>query len=475
MIEHNDKLDREKWFWKILLSFCVIIFSFWLTQGISGSLNKTFLLIFVMSCLIISVVGVLNGIKNKKFIDFMSPYILFPLMYLVIYAPGTNEVMKLNPQLGDKMLFFLFTGLIMFLIGAWSASSIFLKASHRGSFDDSGIIYTKWIKFYFILGVFFILVYWIKSGGIPIFSSDLENSRVSAISGNGIPFYMSLLMSVAVWLHFIKSDQYTVRKHLIPLLITVILLMSTGWRSTAVAFIFITLAIYHYKKPISLSKLGLIGTLIISFITIMGLFRIRSSNSKFELNDMMESGNYIGAFMQYLYNYPVVFGKDILSAIISTLPNSNMPLQYGKTFLWNFQLMIPGNEAEPFDFILKGALGRGFDGGGLPPTLLGDLYINFAFPGIAVGMLLLGFAWSTLHYLMARNTTNIIGLVAAIIIYFFSVSIRGGIENITLMTAWLCFGTIILFTFAYFPQKEVMKRVKSEENLKILRKRKFNF
>ncbi|QJC51114.1 O-antigen polysaccharide polymerase Wzy [Paenibacillus albicereus] len=447
----------------------VSILSMLTAEAIAGSPLQSILILFVLLSLAVTIFGVTKGIMTRKFIDFMSPYILFPMMYLIIYAPGTNEVLNTNPELGSKLLTLVILGFVMFLLGAFMASSLFLKSPERGTLNDSRTNYKKVIKLFYVIGGMFMLLYWAKSGGPPILHSDLENSRVASLSGNGIPFHMSLLMSVAIWFLFIKTEKFTFKKSFIPLFMTILLLMSTGWRSTAVALIFVALAIYHYKRPISLGRLGGIGALIISLIAGLGLLRIRSSNSKFVLNDMMAQGDYFGAFIQYLYNYPVVFGKDILSAVISQLPNSAMPLQYGKTFFWNFQTMIPGNDAQPFDFILKVALRRGFDGGGLPPTLLGDLYINFSTAGIVLGMLILGFIWSMLHHLLLRNKSNILGLIAAITIYFLSVSIRGGIENVTLMTTWLCGSAVLIFALAYYPQNEKAKALVGKQKIEQLR------
>lgn len=443
--------------YQIIAIMIISSFIVFFTNIISGTSVRSFFNLFVILTGATALIGIIKGLLIRRFLDFMSPYILFPLMYLIIYAPGTNEVIKLSPLLAEKMLGYLLTGFFMFLLGASFVSLIFLKHKDKEKLGPNTSIDFKFpMKVFYSIGIFAMLTYWIKSGGIPAFMADVENNRVAAISGNGIPFHLSMLTMVVLWYYYTVSDKFSFKRHGLLLIFTILILFSTGWRNTSVALIFIALAIFHYKKPVSIIKMSLVSVFLVVLISVSGLYRISSSTNNFELSKMMEQGNYVGAFFQYLYNYPVAFGKDILSQVLVHIPDA-LPFQHGKTFLWNFQLMIPGNTTEAFDFILKVAMNRGFDGGGMPPTLIGDLYINFNYMGIVFGMMLVGMLWSLFHHLFLRNPSNVIGLVSAIFIYYLSVSVRGGIENITLTMTWLIVVSIALYLYAHY-RNSLLKR-----------------
>ncbi|TWD92373.1 oligosaccharide repeat unit polymerase [Neobacillus bataviensis] len=441
-------------FTKILI--CIIA---GLLAGLSPYLFITFdpkflwFTLFLISVFGVFLFGCITGLKTKGFLDFMSPYILFPIMYLVIYGPGIHKALTLSEQQGKSALFYASIAFISYLAGALTFSSVFLNADKREikSITINDKVYKRLIKYPLIIGLVSMLAFWAKAGTIPALMGDLENSRVGALSGNGLFYYFSMSIMISVWVYFSRSNKFL--KSFAFLLFGCLMLASTGWRNTSIALIFVSLTIFHYKKPIKLSRLIIAGIVIIVLIAVSGLFRIASSDlTGYKLMGMMESGNYVGAFFSYLYNYPVVF-TDNLMLVINHFSDS-ASLLHGKSLFWNFGILMPGSSYPAFDFYLKDLLRVGFAGGGLPPTIIGDLYLNFGLIGIIFGMMIVGGLWSFLYYKLLNNKDNLIGVASVIVLYYLSVSIRGGLENITLTTTWLL---IILIVYRIISKFKVVK------------------
>ncbi|MBY0063447.1 MULTISPECIES: O-antigen polymerase [Priestia] len=412
-------------------------------------IETKFLFYVLFLLLILSVIffGFISSYKIHGYLDILSPYVYFPLMYLVVYGVGPHKALTLNEETGYKVLLIVSLGFLSYLMGALMVSGILMNKKKRVTSDEkalsslSSYSYKKIVKLTFFIGIISTVVFWAKAKGIPALASDLENSRVAALEGNGIPYYFSMSIMISVWVFFLIEKK--LKKQVIYMILGMILLMSTGWRNTSVALICVAILIYHYRYPIPFRKLVFTGIILVVVIAVSGLFRIYSSDLQgYQLMSMMQSGNYVGAFFSYLYSYPVVF-TDNLILVLDGFSHS-MNFLHGKSLIWNFGLIIPGFDTQAFDFFLKDYLRVGFAGGGLPPTLLGDLYLNFNYIGIFLGMLIVGALNSFLHYKFINNKTNLVGLSSLIALYYLSVSIRGGIENITLITTWLLVLVFIL-------------------------------
>ncbi|UKO94022.1 oligosaccharide repeat unit polymerase family protein [Gordonia amicalis] len=297
------------------------------------------------------------------------------------------------------------------------------------------------------LGVVAMLAYWVRAGGIPVFAADLENARLTALTGSGVPFYMSFLMMVGYWLMLAPRSPVSSGTRWILFILTVLLLASTGWRNTVFAFVVLTLLIQHYIKPIRTPVIFGAGAAAVLGAVAVGLYRVQSSNlTNYATYQLVASSDYLGATRVYLSTYFDAFARN-LATVFDIVPYS-MPYQHGKSFIWNFLALVPGSSLEPFDFKLKQAAGQGFAGGGLPPTLVGEFYVNFGTAGIFVGMMVIGLLAAIFHA-VARGTTSYILLIVGLIgSYYIFVSVRGGIGNVTLTVTWLILSTLLVSRFA---------------------------
>lgn len=452
MEQHSRQFYSIKtWFWMFIVAILIGI----ICALFGSSINSKYLTysIFLIIVLAVIIFGIITSYKTHGYLDILSPYVFFPMMYLVIYGVGPHKALGINQEIGNLVLNVIAGGFCAFIIGALLMTSFLLKKGDRTKSIDNNINFLTGRRFNFIsrlafiVGLIALMMYFVNAKGIPILMNDLENSRVQALSGNGIPYYLSMLIMISIWVYYL-SEKSLISKILL-LLIGLILLLSTGWRNTAVALLLVCVLIYHYQRPIPFRKLVFTGIMLVLIITVTGLFRIYSSDLQaYELMKLMMEGKYLEAFFAYLYNYPVVFTENLI-LVLNGFNNSSTYLN-GMSFIWNFGLIVPGVNIEAFDFYLKEYLHVGFAGGGLPPTLLGDFYLNFGYAGVFIGMTLMGALWKYLHYKFMTNKRNLVGLGALITLYYLSVSVRGGIENITLTTTWLLLALSILSILSKF-------------------------
>ncbi|QTI70545.1 O-antigen polysaccharide polymerase Wzy [Gordonia polyisoprenivorans] len=400
----------------------------------------TFYLVFIAGSFgppVIAIVATERGIRE---LDPLSPFVLVPLTMGIVFgsAPSLLAFMGYS-ETASEVGRGLAWGMLAYLLGAVAASLAIPTPRPpdvgsrriRGELDP-GILYAVYGT-----GAFAMIWYWYRAGGIPILEPDVENARLAALTGGGLPFYLSMLMMVSVWLLCSPACTRTstgVRCTLV--LMTVLLLTSTGWRNTVFAFIVVLLMIRQYTRPIRTISILVAGILAILGAVAIGLYRVYSSGlANYETFQLLSTGNYGGAISKYLTTYFNAFGLNI-GAVYSLFPDI-IPFKGGETIVWNYLALLPGESRQPFDFVLKDAAGQGFAGGGLPPTLIGELYLNFGTSGVAIGMVIIG-AFATLIHALLKITGRVdVLIISILLIYYLFVAVRGGIGNVSMTVVWL--------------------------------------
>jgi len=74
----------------------------------------------------------------------------------------------------------------------------------------------------------------------------------------------------------------------------------------------------------------------------------------------------------------------------------------GMSYLVDIKTLLPGYQPH-FGFWLKERLGLEFAGGGVTQTIVGELFLNWGWIGIIVGMFTIGMAFRTLYHTLAKN------------------------------------------------------------------------
>jgi oligosaccharide repeat unit polymerase len=162
----------------------------------------------------------------------------------------------------------------------------------------------------------------------------------------------------------------------------------------------------------------------------------------------------IAMFFTYIIaqftNYPLNF-----AIYLDAFPKI-LPFEWGHSFIIALKTAIVPGHHGLFDEYVKAELGLDFLGGGINPTLLGELYANFGYAGLC-GMSAYGAIITYLFYKAVKNNRNGINVVA----YAYGLSslllgLIGGFFSFSLP-----FYYIIVITFAHLLMRR--KRVQNIE------------
>ena len=99
---------------------------------------------------------------------------------------------------------------------------------------------------------------------------------------------------------------------------------------------------------------------------------------------------------------------------------------HGYGYLINIIMLRPGADLD-FTLTLKQILGLDFDGGGVTPTILGELYLNFGFVGCGIGMFFVGILYQRITSSLKKSDLY---YIPAWLTVTFCIAIRGGLANV---------------------------------------------
>ncbi len=411
----------------------------------------------------VSLIAVITDLARRRPLDILSPFILVPATIGFVYT-GTATFLSNRGDghaaaVASTALLLGMAGYLLGVIGTrvliGAPPAMTPVRSFTALRRQPKVIYTV-----FAIGALSMLIYWARTGGVPILQSDLENSRVEALSGNGVPFYLSMLMMVATWISLSPNSGVSIRMKWTLFAAAALLIGSTGWRNTIISFVLVALFIVHYSRPIRTLYIALAGLIALLGAVALGLLRIFSSSlENYQTFQLLTQGDLVAATASYLRSYTDTFGENL--AVTMSVVERGFPSQNGETFVWNFLALLPGQEREPFDFVLKQAAGQTFAGGGLPPTLVGEWFLNFGWVGIALGMALFG-AIVTVSHSAAIKTIRFPALVVSVIVANYSfIAVRGGMGNLVLTVVWLSLATLIVGRLSLGPASEAGERTSS--------------
>lgn len=249
-------------------------------------------------------------------------------------------------------------------------------ALDRGRLDR--LCWASWFVFLGCAMVFF------ASQGVPGLSSNIEQSRVDlASSGTGyfrLLAYMtgpaSLLLYAtrgrAAWPYVIGSMIVMIglanRSPLLYLLLPLGCLVAIGSRR-------------QFKSL----RIVVVGVLLLAVVAAVGTYRI-ASQAEFrdyaEYHEPLANGDYLAVAGVSVVHYATIVPENAV-LVRRLVDDGAVPLQWGKTYGTLFLAAMPGQQLSP-DLLIKQASGKTFVGGGTPPTLGGEGYMNAGIIGVVL-------------------------------------------------------------------------------------------
>lgn len=260
------------------------------------------------------------------------------------------------------------------------------------------------------LGIIFAIIsataatlYFVRAGGIPLLAENKEEARVAALSvpGNGYLLYLMTLgiLAPALILTHYKNFQLSKFSKYKTLMVATtalgLLLIFTGSRRYTLWMFIYLIAIHHYSRSkISIPKMI---ALAVGGICAINLFEmIRNPFSDTTTNFGTAS---LYRFVVYISNFEKVFTTFL-----------NHEKLYGSTLFMDIATIAPGKQID-YQSWLKDLVGLDFEGFGIPPTLMGDMYINFDYPGVVVGCILFGYLMRSLYRHYVLKGRSFLGII----------------------------------------------------------------
>nr|MBZ1357364.1 oligosaccharide repeat unit polymerase [Dyadobacter fermentans] len=240
---------------------------------------------------------------------------------------------------------------------------------------------------FFTIGILASLLFFARTGNIPILAANKEAARVAALAvgGNGYVLYLMSMGMYGVALYAIYAYGYNKDKTQLFLLFAIMGLAMTGTGSRRYILwvcLYLLIAKHYLSSPIPKTRMLVYTFLGLLFVNLFEMFRNPDSMTTTSL-----STTFSYRFIIYISNLEKVL----------TYFMSRDEYEYGGTFFMDILTALPGKQID-YQSWLKKVTNLEFEGFGIPPTLMGDLYVNFGYVGVVLGCTLFGF--------MVRNIYN---------------------------------------------------------------------
>jgi hypothetical protein len=225
--------------------------------------------------------------------------------------------------------------------------------------------------------------------GVPALLPDVESSRVTqATTGTGYFRLLAYMAAPAALLLFAAEE----RRSWIYLLVSLALIVGLADRSPLLYVLLpigVTVAVAGGRRfgSVQIIVVGLTALLAIAAI---GAYRIVSQEdfrAYPEYREDIATRNYLDIAVTSVEHYATIVPHNAVLAK-RLVDEGLIPSQYGRTYLTLPISALPGRQLSP-DLLIKKASGKTFIGGGTPPTLTGEGYMNAGYGGVVLAALAL--------------------------------------------------------------------------------------
>jgi oligosaccharide repeat unit polymerase len=393
--------------------------------------------------------------------DPFQPEFFLNVYFLILIGIGPIALYIVSPDLYntgkyDQVLLLVVTGYFFINFGFWIGRLRFFghKAYSSPRWTESEA--RSWIRsnrrslkivawLLLAAGVLAGILFFLRAGQVPLLAENKEVARVEALSvgGNGYLLYfmtagMYALIIFSLLMYAIPEKKNVNRLVVIGAFLLVgSLLIGTGSRRYLLWLILYIALVRHYLiKRISVS-LVLVAS--IFGLLLVNLFEMFRNPDSLTTTDLVTT--FFFRFVLYVSNLEKVF---------STFFEMGR-LMYGSTFLMDVATVLPGKQID-YQSWLKDLVGLDFEGFGLPPTLMGDLYINFGWGGVIIGCAFFGFLIRRIYTkLIVSKFTPFSIMTYILLIELASKVITSGISPQAMGMIWVSAALISITTvFRFF-------------------------
>lgn len=372
---------------------------------------------------------------NWKKIDIFSPLYIFPGAYIIYLYIGSLESLQDEFIISGRQWSFYLIGLIFFYLGCSFPllKSIIYKKDNdicKRLWDQNRLLLITLAIFSFAV-IARVIIY--LSSGIPLFSKDIFITRLKSIESGyiaeiGMSTEIVFMVSLAGLVLFKKRRLLFI----IMILVSFGLSLFTGTRTSLIRQLIPGIILYNYMvKKISMRTITIIVLICLVFIGSMNFFRYYKIWGSLVTEDLSSKEYRPAYYWLYYVFHDFKTGPEGLARILEIVPNKHK-YQYGRLHILPFLFPLPGNQPQPGE-VLKNMVGLEFPGIGLAATMLASQYADFGFPGIIIGMFLIGILFEYVYLLAKRKKHPFYYLVYGSFLITFILGIRTNYINFEIL------------------------------------------
>jgi oligosaccharide repeat unit polymerase len=455
-----------------IFSYLLVVLSSLLFLLIGGLNGNTILL----GGIVLYGLSILGGFVLNRNLVFFEPIVLFnfftmgsfiAIVYYFNVGFYKSEYITLTSFSQDidvlflKVTYFCLLGLVMTNLGYF----IFRKKMEIHIKQESNIS-----DFSFKIGIvlFLVLCYanffynvWIFAGG-NVFNY-LSNVSIRAYefesSGTTIMYNFGF---IAVYLYLylcLKRNKFTFRFYSV-LLSIIIIKFSMGRLLHTINFalsVFVIQYFYHYqvlRKKHYLYVGGLLGLIglgvFMYFLRVLSSLAFNNMVNKSFFDQMTEFFK-LESLFKFLIEKGNIPNIPVLMKIIDSW-ESDIGFYMGKSYFTWLYNVLPST-IRPVDyqtsFVIKNRWYSALLGGGsIPPTGIGEMYLNFGLFGVIFGMFFFGVLMAYTYNLLNKfNNIWYLMIYSQILVYFFAIYPKGEFDNMSLFYILPFIATYIFLLF----------------------------
>lgn len=373
------------------------------------------LICIALSLLLVAVPIISYTVKEKGRINILAP-LCYPLLYFGATYVAPSIIMR-HKYMDPMALNIQVIGITMYLFGAGASCLLFGGRLNKNQNMNvpapaSEIASDRLIYFLFLfIGIILLIVYGVSSK-IPesmLSGVSVEDLRRTSEIGRGYikePGIFFVTFS-GVWLlatRLATQNRMKTGDYMLLAAISAFIFLFTANKTPALLIIIIGIGLYNkYCAKLSVLKILILGLIIAALISVTSIVRVGQrvglgafSWDALRVNEAIYSVNYL--------------------PIVQLVHNGMLKLQHGREYIQNAMIVVPRffwpDKPVNFDYFLKDVLYLKFEGGGVPATPFGSLYLNFGGIGVAFGMGMIGFVYKGLYRLYERSGGILLTVVA---------------------------------------------------------------
>lgn len=390
-----------------------------LTRGAAG-VNES--LPFLLLTAVIGLAVVNESASNQ--VSLLSPFFIVSATYFIMFAAVpladvhfNNPIIHHAPWSPASWVILL--GYVV-LYGGYRAVFALLPPRDQGrrfEWSPTRSELLAWTLLFVAIGALFLEL--LSIGGLSTYVLKFSQRRLLIKSGLSYIKIATLampgiLLLMGAWLAAPSRRRAMAFLLALPPVLLASALGGQRWRDLTVLVAIV--AAYHFgRRRIPKAALGVL------MVLIAGLFVYYGSQRSY-IGTRQTAPSIVGTsnFYQNYVSHQELSQFRNFVLMLEGVPGQ-LPFQHGATFL----SVIPGAPFPTAGFLFSSTFYANLYSGGtsIAPSLPGELYLNFGFPGIVVGMVLFGAALGLLEASFKRRR----GSIGVILVYAYSIAPLGGL------------------------------------------------